>query len=175
MFSAVQRMLLYTGNLGYGLTAMRLYPTAFMLWLALVFLWFGATVLRGQPKFFAWGALWTALLVVGGLHVLNPDDLIVRHNAKLMQQGRQFDAGYNSYSLSEDAVPALTEFLPEMSFEHQCTVKRELLRRLENDKTADFRTFNFSRWTARGVLLNYEGSFDTDGCPATPRRYHHDF
>jgi hypothetical protein len=171
MFSAVQRMLLYTGNLGYGLTTMRLYPTAFILWLALVFLWFGATVLRGQPKFFAWGALWTALLVVGGLHILNPDDLIVRHNVKLMQHGRQFDAGYNSYSLSEDAVPALTEFLPEMSFEHQCTVKRELLRRLENDKTADFRTFNFSRWTARGVLLNYEGSFDTAGCPPTPPRY----
>ena len=171
MFSAVQRMLLYSGNLGYGLTTMRLYPTAFMLWLALVFLWFGATVLRGQPKFFAWGALWTALLVIGGLHVLNPDDLIVRHNAKLMQQGRQFDAGYNSHSLSDDAVPALTEFLPEMSFENQCTVKHELLHRLETDKTADFRTFNFSRWTARGVLLNYEGNYDTASCPPAPRRY----
>lgn len=171
MFSAVQRMLLYSGNLGYGLTTMRLYPTAFILWLALVFLWFGATVLRGQPKFFAWGALWTALFVVGGLHVLNPDDLIVRHNVKLMQQGRQFDAGYNSNNLSDDAVPALTESLSEMPFENQCTVKRELLRRLENDKTADFRTFNVSRWTARGVLLNYEGNFDLAGCPPESRKH----
>ena len=172
MFSAVQRMLLYTGSLGYGLTTMRLYPTAFMLWLALVFLWFGATVLRGQPKFFAWGALWTALLVVGGLHILNPDDLIARHNVKLMQQGRQFDANYHSYGLSDDAVPVLAEFLPEMSFENQCTVKRELSRRLENNKTQDFRTFNFSRWTARGVLLNYQSSFDAAGCPPPqPRRY----
>jgi hypothetical protein len=175
MFSAVERMLLYTGNLGYGLTTMRLYPTAFMLWLALVFLWFGLTILRGQSKFFAWGALWTALLVIGGLHVLNPDDLIVRHNAKLMQQGRSFDADYNSYSLSDDAIPALTEFLPEMSFENGCAVKRELLRRLEKDETRDFRTFNFSRWTARGVLLNYEGSFDTAECPPAPRRHYDDF
>lgn len=175
MFSAVQRMLLYTGNLGYGLTTMRLYPTAFMLWLALVFLWFGLTVLRGQPKFFAWGALWTAFLVVGGLHILNPDNLIVRHNVALMQQGRQFDAGYNSYNLSDDAIPALSESLPEMSFENQCTVKRELLRRLENDQTADFRKFNFSRWTARSILLNYQGSFDLAGCPPAPRRYYDDF
>jgi hypothetical protein len=154
---------------------MRLYPTAFMLWLALVFLWFGLTVLRGQSKFFAWGALWTALLVIGGLHVLNPDDLIVRHNVKLMQQGRSFDADYNSYSLSDDAVPALTEFLPEMSFENGCAVKRELLRRLEKDETRDFRTFNFSRWTARGVLLNYGGSFDTVECPPAARRHYDDF
>ncbi len=170
MFSAVQRMLLYTGNLGYGLTTMRLYPTAFMLWLALVFLWFGATVLRGQPKLFAWGALWTALLVVGGLHVLNPNDLIVRHNVKLMQQGRQFDVDYNSFCLSDDAIPALIDSLPEMSFEDQCTVKRELLRRLENNQTADFRTFNFSRWSARGVLLNYEGNFDVANCAPVPLR-----
>ncbi|HYP50194.1 MAG TPA: DUF4173 domain-containing protein, partial [Pyrinomonadaceae bacterium] len=163
MFSAVQRMLLYSGNLGYGLTTMRLYPTAFILWLALVFLWFGATVLRGQPKSFAWGALWTALLVVGGLHVLNPDDLIVRHNVKLMEQGRQFDAWYNS-SLSDDSIPALAEALPKMSFENQCIVKNDIIENLNEDKTSDFRKFNFARWKARQTLLDYEGSFDTEGC-----------
>jgi hypothetical protein len=163
MFSAVERMLLYTGSLGYGLTTMRLYPTAFMLWLALVFVWFGLTVLRNQPNRFAWGAFWTALLIVGSLHVLNPDKLIVKHNVRLMEQGRQFDAWYNS-SLSDDSVLTLVEALPQMSFENQCIVKNDILDRLKKIKSQDFRTFNFSRWKAQEFLLNYEGSFDTIGC-----------
>lgn len=183
MFSAVERMLLYTGNLGYGLTTMRLYPTAFMLWLALVFLWFGLTVLRGQPQFFAWGALWTALLVVGGLHVLNPDDLIVRHNVKLLQQGRAFDADYLAYNLSDDAIPSLADGLPAMSFEQQCVVKNEIVKRLLNNPMKDFRTFNLSRWNMRRTFTNldgnavveYESVFDLSGCPPAPRRYYNDF
>ncbi|HEX8566331.1 MAG TPA: DUF4173 domain-containing protein [Pyrinomonadaceae bacterium] len=183
MFSAVQRMLLYTGNLGYGLTTMRLYPTAFMLWLALVFLWFGATVLRGQPKFFAWGALWTALLVVGGLHVLNPDDLIVRHNVKLLQQGRAFDVNYLAHNLSDDAIPSLADGFSEMTFEQQCTVKKEIVRRLQNNPMNDFRTFNLSRWNMRrtftnldgGARVEYESVFDLSGCPPVTRRYYDDF
>lgn len=168
MFSAVNRMLLYTGNLGYGMTEMRLYPTAFMLWLGLVLVWFGLTVLRGQPKHFAWGALWTALFVVAGLHVLNPDDFIVRHNVKLMEQGRQFDS-YYAMDLSDDAIPAEVQSLSEMSFENQCVLKHEFLRRLRNGQTSDFRTFNLSRRAARQILLNSESGFDTANCPEQTR------
>jgi hypothetical protein len=175
MFSAVNRMLLYTGNLGYGMTTMRLYPTAFMLWLALVFIWFGLTVLRGQHQRFAWGALWTALFVVAGLHVLNPDHFIVRHNVKLMEQGRQFDAEYNA-QLSDDATQVLTENLSKMSFENQCFVKHRIVERLqEQDTTKDFRTFNLSRWNARQTLINYDGSFDTAECPKWTQRSRRDF
>lgn len=173
MFSAVERMLLYTGNLGYGLTTMRLYPTAFMLWLALVFVWFGLTVLRNQANRFAWGALWTALLVVGGLHVLNPDDLVVRVNTNLMKQGRAYDAHYLT-NLSDDAVPAMLEALPAMTFEQQCVIRNEMLFRLKKDETGDFRSFNLSRWTARANLLNYEGSYDTAGCTKQPPRFSRD-
>ncbi len=45
MASAVQRLVLLTGNLGYGMTTVRLYPLIVMAWLAVVFVWFGATVL----------------------------------------------------------------------------------------------------------------------------------
>ncbi|HEX9962542.1 MAG TPA: DUF4173 domain-containing protein, partial [Pyrinomonadaceae bacterium] len=105
MISATQRLLLYTGNLGYGLTSARLYPMAFMIWLALVFIWFGLTVLRGAREQFAWGALWLALFMLGTLHVFNPDEFIVRTNVRLMQQGRSFDSQYIT-NLSDDAVPA---------------------------------------------------------------------
>src|SRR5687767_2606019 len=74
MLSATQRLLLLTGNLGYGLTTVRFYPMAFMVLLALVFVWFALTVLRGMRRQFAWGALWLSLFTLGTLHVLNPDD-----------------------------------------------------------------------------------------------------
>ena len=82
MASAVQRLVLLTGNLGYGLTTIRLYPMIFMTWLAIVFVWFGLTVLRGARKHFAWGALWSAFLILGATHVLNPDAFIVKTNIR---------------------------------------------------------------------------------------------
>ncbi|MFN8517122.1 MAG: DUF4173 domain-containing protein [Chloroflexia bacterium] len=55
MASAIQRMRLYQET--YGLTELRLYTTAFMGWLALVFIWFVVTVLWGRRDYFAFRAL----------------------------------------------------------------------------------------------------------------------
>ena len=164
MYSAVNRMLLYSGALGYGLTEMRLYPVAFMLWLALVFVWFGLTILRNQSGRFAWGALWTALFVVAGLHAMNPDDFIVQHNVKLMQQGRSFDA-YYMRQLSADASPALLQAAPEITLEQRCIIKGEFKYNLENENSGDFRSWNFSRWQARQLLLQDGNGFDNIDCP----------
>lgn len=166
MISATQRLLLLTGNLGYGLTTVRLYPMVFMVWLALVFLWFALTVLqRGAREHFAWGALWSAVLVLGTLHVLSPDDFIVRTNARLMREGRAFDS-YYAASLSDDAVPALLENLPAMDFIQQCTVKRKISRRFETAETEnDFRSFNFSRRAARKAMTQSAENLNTSVCP----------
>ncbi|MGI8640752.1 MAG: DUF4153 domain-containing protein, partial [Pyrinomonadaceae bacterium] len=96
MISATQRLILLTGNLGYGLTTIRFYPMAVMVLLALIFVWFALTVLRGMRQQFAWGALWLSLFMLGTLHVLSPDDFIVRTNVRLMQEGRSFDSHYVS-------------------------------------------------------------------------------
>jgi hypothetical protein len=174
MISATQRLLLLTGNLGYGLTTVRLYPMAFMIWLALVFLWFVLTVLRGVREQFAWGALWSAVFVIGTLHVFNPDDFIVRTNVRLMQEGRAFDSFYVS-ELSDDAVPALLENLPTMSFEQQCTVKQKISRRFNQAETEnDFRALNWSRFVARREMTQYVESLDTSNCPSHTRRNHYD-
>jgi hypothetical protein len=166
MISATQRLLLLTGNLGYGLTTVRLYPMVFMIWLALVFLWFALTVLRGSREQFAWGALWAAFFVVGTLHVFNPDDFIVRTNVRLMQEGRGFDSLYVS-ELSDDAVPALLENLPTMNFDEQCTVKNKISHRFVQSETEnDFRTWNWSRFAARKAMTRYSESLDTSNCPA---------
>ena len=165
MISAAQRLFILTGNLGYGLTTVRFYPMVGMIWLAVVFIWFAATILRGARQQFAWGALWSAIFILGSLHFVNPDEYIVRTNIRLMEQGRMFDARYNS-NLSDDAVQVLLENLPAMNFERQCTVKDKLAQRLRKAETEnDFRTWNFSRWKARNALTANAENFDTSNCP----------
>ncbi|MFZ1702115.1 MAG: DUF4173 domain-containing protein [Pyrinomonadaceae bacterium] len=152
MVSAVQRLVLLTGDLGYGMTTVRLYPLIFMSWLAIVFIWFAVTVLRGARKHFAWGALWAAFIVLGGAHVLNPDALIVKTNIALMQQGREFDASYNS-NLSDDALPALFSAIPDMSPEDRQTVAFRLANRFcEMREESDIRSSNLSRARAWSIL-----------------------
>lgn len=171
MASAAQRLLLLTGNLGYGLTTVRLYPMIFMIWLALIFIWFGLTVLRGMREQFAWGALWSALLILGAVHVLSPDAFIVKTNIKLMQQGRTFDAYYNA-NLSDDAVPILLENLNEMNFEQQCTTKHSILSRFNKSETErDFRSWNWSRFSARSYVRQNTENLDFSNCPQSSLDY----
>ncbi|HEY0048524.1 MAG TPA: DUF4173 domain-containing protein [Pyrinomonadaceae bacterium] len=171
MISAAQRMLLLTGNLGYGLTSVRLYPMAFMIWLALVFIWFSLTVLRAAREQFAWGALWLALFMVGILHVFNPDEFIVRTNVRLMQQGRSFDSLYVT-NLSDDAIPALLDAMPALKFEQQCPVKYKLAQRFREARDEnDFRTWNFSRWLARQEMAQYSERLETVGCPVSAQSF----
>jgi len=80
MASALQRMRLYQET--YGLTELRVYTTAFMLWLGVLLAWFLATVQRGQRRRFAVGALVSGLGVVVLLNVANPDAVIARSNAR---------------------------------------------------------------------------------------------
>ncbi len=56
------------------------------------------------------GRIVVSIFVLGTLHVLNPDEYIVRTNIRLMQEGRAFDANYHQ-NLSDDAVPVLLENL----------------------------------------------------------------
>ena len=175
MISAAQRLFLLTGNLGYGLTTIRFYPMVVMIWLALVFAWFCLTVLRGKRENFAWGALWSGVFILGVLHVANPDDFIVRTNIRLMNEGRTFDARYNS-NLSDDAVPVLLENLPSMNYEQQCTVKNKILDRFDEAAAeTDFRSWNWARYAARAAMARQKEDLITANCPAYTRNYREDF
>jgi hypothetical protein len=155
MASAVQRLVLLTGNLGYGMTTIRLYPLIFMSWLAIVFIWFAATVLRGSRQYFAIGALWSAIFVLGGTHVLNPDAFIVKTNLALMRQGRSFDTDYNA-SLSADAMPALLEGLPMIAEEQRPLVVHRLRGQCWWWADKDLRSWNISRVRAAHLLRSNE-------------------
>src|SRR5262249_51282696 len=144
MASAFQRMFLYLRE--YGQTELRTYTTAFMVWLALLFLWFAATVLRGRRDRFAFGAVVSGFAMVLILHFANPDAMIVRTNAARAASGRGFDVVYNS-SLSADSVPELVRDIGLLRSDDQTMVARFLLNRWSRPQ-GDWRTWNTDRAAA---------------------------
>ncbi len=167
MASAMQRLMLLTGELGYGMTTVRFYPMVFMVWLAVVFAWFGLTVLRGRRNNFAWGALWSAICILGFVNLFNPDAYIAQRNLQLAQQGREFDAAYNA-RLSDDAIPTLVNGLSNLPLEHQCVVKVALHNRYRDlGQEGDIRSLNFSRRAAFKLLRAEDVMMrQTRECPA---------
>ncbi|MBV9241404.1 MAG: DUF4173 domain-containing protein, partial [Acidobacteria bacterium] len=163
MASAVERLVILTGPLGYGMTTIRLYPMIFMSWLAVVFVWFGLTVLRGYRQHFAWGALWSAFVVLAATHVLNPDAFIVKTNLELMRQGRSFDAAYNR-QLSDDAVPTLIRALDEMSETDRLVTFRNLQSRYCHHRSEDLRSWNLDRAKASAALAQYGDQLASQPC-----------
>jgi hypothetical protein len=149
MASAIQRMQLYVTDA--GLTELRVQASAFMGWIAVVMVWFVATVLRERRRHFAFGALVSAFLFVAALDVVNPDDLIVRTNAHFhhLTSPGFFDARPFA-SFSADATPAIVASLPSLDLEHQGWVQNQLAMRAHQQ--SDWRAFNVSRAQAGDSL-----------------------
>ncbi len=146
MASALYRMRLY--QIEFGLTELRLYTTAFMGWLAIVFVWFMLTVGRGTLRAdrFVFGALASAFAVLLALNVLNPDDFIVRTNAGRVAAANPFDASY-VVGLSADAVPALIAALPTMQPKDQCVTAARILERwMPPEKGTPLQRFDVLTW-----------------------------
>ena len=146
MASALQRMRLYTAEL--GLTELRLYTTAFMAWIFIVLVFFLLTVLRARRRLFAPSALATGFLAVVLLNALNPDAFIVRTNLARAEKGQNLDASYLA-SLSADAVPPLITALPRLPERDRSTIEAGLKTRWTGPTPNDWRTYNLSRSRAR--------------------------
>ncbi len=151
MASAIQRMRLYIAE--YGLSEQRLYPTAFMGWLAAVFVWFCLTVLRGQRERFAFGAMVAGFLLVATLHLVNPDALIARTNLERARVGHPFDASYVA-GLSADAVPDLAAGIPDLTKRDRCALRRSLLETWMPPINGDWRSWSVSRARAYQAVWN---------------------
>jgi hypothetical protein len=168
MISALQRMHLYTQS--FGLTSDRIYATAGMLWLAVVFALFSVTALRGRHAGFAFGSVLAGWLMIAVLDVANPEALIVRTNVERGVSGAAIDAAYVS-SLSADAVPALVAALPRVDLKTYCVIAD----RLQTDKTrrdeglpVEWRWWNVSR--SRAFRMAYDATRDArrTECPIAP-------
>ncbi|MBB4636698.1 DUF4153 domain-containing protein [Longimicrobium terrae] len=161
MGSGVHRMRLYWG--AYGLTELRVYTMAFMLWLGVVAGWFAWTVLRGQRQRFAWGALVAAFDMVALLHLANPDALIVRVNASRPDAALRFDGAYAA-TLSADAVPQLLAAMPAMSAGARCRAAEGLLARW-SEGTGDWRSWSLARARAGRAMQANTRRLETMSCP----------
>ena len=148
--SALQRMRLYQEE--FGQTELRLYTTAFMIWLAMLFVWFVATVLRGRRHYFAFGAMIAGFLTIAALNILNPDALIVSTNLERAQAGKRFDASYLT-SLSADAVPGLVEALPSLPETDGSRIRAALEGQWSRPPSDDPRSWNWSRTVANEAVV----------------------
>jgi uncharacterized protein DUF4153 len=167
MVSALERMRLYVGE--FGLSEDRLYATAFMGYLAILFAWFSWTVLRERRGRFAFGGVVQGLSVLAGLHILNPDALIARVNLDRTAESQRFDAPYLTTQLGADAVPVLLERLPDLPPARACDVARGILHRWTEHDSGDWRSWNWARARARRLVYEQRAELKAKAAPCTRR------
>lgn len=165
VISAIQRMGLYVD--AYGLTELRLYTSAFMVWLGIVFAWFGATVLRDRREHFTFGAVASGFLAIFALNVMSPDALIARVNLDRARAGHEFDAAYATY-LSADAVPTLIAALPDIDPQQGCVAAARILERWSPPDEREWRTWNRGRSRAWRAVERAERELEAAACPPAP-------
>jgi hypothetical protein len=149
MASALERMRLYVS--AYGLTQDRFYATVFMLWVATALGWLISTVLRGQRRRFAFGAIVSGFLFLAGLNVINPDAIIARTNINRPRAVRPVDVHHLS-TLSADAVPTLLARVGTLPQDEQCELISQLRQRRWFFRETDLRSWNFGRFRASRAL-----------------------
>jgi hypothetical protein len=158
MASALQRLRLYQA--AYGLTEQRFHATALLILIGVVLLWFAATVLRGRPRGFAFGAVLAAFTTVAVLYAVNPDAIIARTNVARAQSdvgtATSFDASYVA-SLSADAVPVLLAALPSLPPPAQCAIARKLLQRWPPHTRPPLRQWSWSAARAQRAVGEQAG------------------
>jgi hypothetical protein len=180
MFSAGARMWLYVRY--YGISTDRLYATAFMIWLVIVFEWLALTVLRFRPRTFAAGAVISGFLVLGTLNVLNPDAVVARSNLARADAGQSGAAGPDlTYvaSLGGDAMPALMSALtrPEGAGgasrpDDRCAAAEMILNRWTGERreriAGTWTSWNLARSRAREAVRIHEAELRQLACPKAP-------
>jgi hypothetical protein len=182
LISAGARMRLYIHY--YGISADRLYATAFMIWLAIVFVWLALTVLRARPRTFAAGLVVSGFVVLFTLNVLNPDALVARANLARGDAASSRAAGTDLRyvaSLGGDAVPLLVSALtaPDASAGaaapgERCTAARTLLERWTGERRARMASrwtqWNMARNRATRVVRAHEAELRQLACARTPEK-----
>jgi hypothetical protein len=167
--SALQRLGLYVAT--FGLTEDRLYSTAIVVWLAVVFTLLIVTVLRRRDAGFGFAALVSGWIVLAALDLANPQARIVEMNADRAVNGAAFDWKYAS-ELSIDGGPALAKAMGRLDENGRCAVALSLVA-VANDRegglTEDWRSWNASRVRAFNAANAANPRRVLTQCPATVR------
>ena len=147
--SALVRLDLYVDS--FGLSQLRVYTAALVVWIAVVLVLLGVLVVRGRRDRLAPRAIAAAWVVVIALNVVNPDALIARVNIdRHLDRGVELDLGYLS-TLSADAVSAIVD-RAEGSACHD--LRSVAIAIAGPDQPGDFRTFNWARSRASAIVTD---------------------
>jgi hypothetical protein len=147
--SAAYRMWLY--QQAYGLTEDRVYGSVFIVWLTVTLGWLVLTVLRGQRRRFALGAMAAGLACIASLHAVNPHALIAKVNIDRLATGKVYDGDYVG-ALSADAVPVILSRIDRLPEVERCKMTRMLMERWNGERRGGWRTWNLSDWRARRLV-----------------------
>lgn len=147
--SAMHRMYLYVD--AYGLTRLRVYTAAFMVWMVVVFAWLYVNALRETMNRFAWGVVLSGYAATFLLLVLNPDAFIARINLSRAIEGKGFDLDYFRM-LSADSIPPLVRARDDFSSAERTDVDAFLNEARERLDSRDVRTWNLGVSRARSAL-----------------------
>jgi hypothetical protein len=149
--SALQRMHVYVDQ--YGLTELRVYVTGVTLWIAVVLVWALPTVVVGNGRRFAVGALVAGFAATLALNVVNPDALIVRTNVARGNVDPRYLA-----RLGDDAVPALVARLPAVT---DPGARRALAQALLDKRiSTDIVSWNASRSAAVEAIARHRAELE---------------
>jgi two-component system, OmpR family, sensor histidine kinase BaeS len=126
----------------FGLTNLRLYPAAFMGWLALTLAWLVACVWRQRTEWFATGAVAAGLATIFCLNVANPDAVMASVN---VARGPGNVDERHLCSLSADAAPVILANQEALSSQTLADARRDL------DGPDDWRQWTVAMVRYRGV------------------------
>lgn len=147
--SARHRMGLYEQAYGYT----RLVEVV-ELWLGLLFVLVLGALVRVRTGWLPQVVLATAVVVLVGAGIANPDRFVAQRNVQRYQETGKIDLDYLR-RLSPDAVPALVCLPPDQ----RRLATYEVADRLGRDRD-DWRTWNYGRAHARDLLAAPEAACD---------------
>ncbi|WP_196159921.1 DUF4153 domain-containing protein [Reinekea sp. G2M2-21] len=148
-YSALMRMALYVET--YGLTELRFYATAFMLWLIVSMLVFAAHVWVRNSDWFpsVYAGSFVAFLVL--LNVVNPDGWIAKRNVSLDIPVTYRDYEYTT-QLSSDAFPQMSKVFDQLTVSEQTSILNAKKVIITDNANAGWRAWNVSRWRASNLF-----------------------
>lgn len=164
--SALRRLALYIAV--FGLTEDRVYATAIVAWLAIIFVVLVATVLRRRDAGFAFATLVSGWIVLAALDVVNPQALVVGVNADRAARGAEFDWAYAAH-LRADGTPELVRAMASLDAPSRCSVAKTLARVARDRELGlpeDWRNWNASRVRAFAAAYEANPARVLAGCPS---------
>lgn len=143
--SAFKRLVLYQD--AYGLTLLRFYVAAFIIFLGVIFVLLGIKfIYEKKENFFAFASLFAIIAFLAGINLVNPDMFVAGRNISKFNETGKIDTKYLG-SLSADALPQILKVLPRLSQEDKAVVQNGLDARREELEAfgKHWQSYNYSR------------------------------